>query len=184
LLTTSASGWVSESYLAFSRVIKWYYYPITTLQPDKPYTEPSIPLDKWYVKMCRDWLSAHGCDTKGYVKELKERIAALKQRLEGPPVLLIPKCCSVSDINTFVGSLLSTIARVMKKEVTPHSIISTDREIKLYLSSLHRIQESFPTSESDNTMKRKKPYWLSHYNFMSLLNLPDAMKMYGPLTNL
>ena len=39
-------------------------------------------------------------------------------------------------------------------------------------------------SESDNNMKRKKLYWLSHYNFMSLLNLPEAMKMYGPLTNL
>ena len=184
LLTTTTSGWVSESYLAFSRVIKWYYYPITTLQPDKPYVEPTIPLDTWYVKMCRDWLIAHGCDSKGYVKELKERIDTLKHRLEGPPVLLTPKCCSVSDVNTFIGSLLSTIASVMEKEVTPDSIISTDREIKLYLSSLHRIQGTCTMSESDNNMKRKKPYWLSHYNFMSLLNLPEAMKMYGPLTNL
>ena len=45
----------------------------------------------------------------------------------------------------------------MEKEVSPDSIISTDREIKLYLSSLHRIQGTCTMSESDNNMKRKKP---------------------------
>lgn len=32
--------------------------------------------------------------------------------------------------------------------------------------------------------KKAKPTWIRTYNFMSLLNLPAAMKMYGPLVNL
>ena len=29
------SGWVSDNYLAYCRLVKWMYHPITTLQTDK-----------------------------------------------------------------------------------------------------------------------------------------------------
>ena len=106
------------------RVILWYYYPITTLQPDKPYVEPTISLNKWFVKKCKYWLTANGCVSKGYVNGLNEIIEALINRTEGPPVLLTPTCCSVSDMNTFIGILLATVANVMNKEATSDCIIS------------------------------------------------------------
>ena len=31
----SETGWVSDNYLAYCRLVKWMYYPITTLQTDK-----------------------------------------------------------------------------------------------------------------------------------------------------
>ena len=36
------SGWVSNNYLAYCRLMKWIYHPITTLQTDK--------VDKHYSK--------------------------------------------------------------------------------------------------------------------------------------
>ena len=65
LARRNESKWVSDNYFVLLRVIKWYYYPFVTLQPDKPYVEYDIPVSQWHVKICRDWLSAHECDTNG-----------------------------------------------------------------------------------------------------------------------
>ena len=32
--------------------------------------------------------------------------------------------------------------------------------------------------------KKHTPYWIKKYNYLSLLNLPEAMNLYGPLINL
>lgn len=40
------------------------------------------------------------------------------------------------------------------------------------------------TSIDKKLNKKLKPAWIRTYNFMSLLNLPAAMKLYGPLVNL
>ena len=56
-------------------------------------------------------------------------------------MLLTPTYSSASDMNTFIGSLLSKVTNVMNKEATPDAIIFTDREIKLYLSNLHQVQD-------------------------------------------
>ncbi len=60
----ATSGWVSDNYIAFARICKWFYYPIVFLQQNEVYHEPTLPLNKWYVKMCKEWLAAYGYDTK------------------------------------------------------------------------------------------------------------------------
>ena len=63
-----------------------------------------------------------------------------------------------------------------------------ERHIKIFLSVIHRIDESIKKDnsggiEASNTTKHVY-YWLLKYNFLSLLNLPDTMREYGPLINL
>ena len=54
-LITSESGWVSDNYLGFTRIIKWVYHPVCILQSMEgvyvPYIEPDIPVKRWYVQM-------------------------------------------------------------------------------------------------------------------------------------
>ena len=47
------SGWVSENYVAFCRIIKWYYYPITTFPKDEPFFEPQLPVSHWVLPICK-----------------------------------------------------------------------------------------------------------------------------------
>ena len=67
-----------------------------------------------------------------------------------------------------------------------------EREIKLFLSSIDGINWSLQSdnkssidSSIDNSKKKiQDPYWLMKYNYLTLLNLPQTMKEYGPLVNL
>ena len=144
------SGWVSDNYLAFARLMKWYYHPLMVLQPDADYK----------------------------------------------------KLCRLNDINNCVGNLLSMISIVMIREVKiKDTSDELNREIRIFLTYIHTISTSMDECDSTNNVKKKDtgstvhiiekernkkrtPYWIKKYNYMSLLNLPDAMNLYGPLINL
>ena len=144
------SGWVSDKYLAFAILMKWYYHPLMVLQPDADYK----------------------------------------------------KICRLNDINNCVGNLLSMISIVMIREVKiKDTLDELNREIRIFLTYIHTISTSMDEYDSTNNVKTKDtgstvhiieqdrnkkrtPYWIKKYNYMSLLNLPDAMNLYGPLINL
>ena len=109
-LLVSSSGWVSDNYVAFARVCKWFCYTITVLQDGDDYKEPSVTLNKCDCIMCRKWLIAHGLDTNGNLKQLRERIEGCKSNKVAPPKLVETKYCSKDSINQFIGSLLSMVS--------------------------------------------------------------------------
>ena len=121
-LLVAKSGWVSDNYIAFARVCKWFYHPIIILQNKEEYNEPRVPINSWYAKMCKDWLDAHGYSSNGNVKELRNRITDYNNDTTNPPKLLESLCCSPQDINNLIGSLLAMISSTMRNEVTDESI--------------------------------------------------------------
>jgi len=117
------SGWVSDNYLAYCRVVKWINHSITRSN-DSP--ENDIP---------------------------------------------------TVQINAMIGSMLSMVAVIMEKKFIHNTSDKMDREIKLFLSNVDILYKSFQTQEKD-------PIWLRKFNFQSLLNIPYAANLYGPLVNL
>ena len=53
-IITSDSGWSSDNYFAYKRVIKWIYHPISILKLEEGLkeecVESDIPIDHWYKK--------------------------------------------------------------------------------------------------------------------------------------
>ena len=141
-LIDTEAGLVSDNYLAFARIMKWYYYPLLQIE----YKDVST------------------------------------QKSRNVP-------CSVEVIHEAVGGLLAVIKCVMSRVV---SVANTprimERCIKIYLSAIHRIDQSIHIDKSGGKDSSKSakyvPYWLSKYNYLSLLNLPDTMREYRPLINL
>ena len=97
-ILTVQSGWVSDNYLAFSRLCKWYYSPFHYIKEDI-YEEPTVPINNWYVKNCKEWLIAHDFDSMGKIEDLKNRIKTLKRDKENPPKLKKGKGCSVEQLS-------------------------------------------------------------------------------------
>ena len=187
-IITSESGWVSDNYLAYARVMKWIHHLISILQLEEglkeDYVEPDIPVEHWYAKMCKDWLKAHGIKCNGYVSELKAKIKSLKENVESPQKLQAEEKCDITVVDNFIGSFVSTIANIMTRVVDDDIVIQVDREIKIYLSNLNIFEKSISALHYNSKIGNKNIYWLKKYNFMSLLNIPDAMRRYGPLINL
>ena len=183
-LIVANSGWVSDNYIAFARVCKWFYYPIILLNNKAEYKEPIVPINTWYAKMCKDWLVAHGYSTDGNINEMRHRIKEHKKDKANPPMILQSRSCPSQDITNLIGSLVSMVATIMNKEVTDEHINIVDREVRIFLTYLNKIQQSSQTEDNKGRKTKSKPYWLSRYNHLSLLNIPKHMRNFGPILNL
>lgn len=81
-------GWNGENYLAFARVMPWFYQNIQEAKKDSdPLVElPPVESQKnWLVKHNRHWLKLRGLPTTGKAKVLKDRVA--KALSDPPPIL-------------------------------------------------------------------------------------------------
>jgi hypothetical protein len=80
-------GWVSESYLAFTCLLPWFYSAISLVKDGfrQPYVEPIGPPKTWTAKENSYWLSSHNLPSKGLAKALKDRVAFYMNQEGGPP---------------------------------------------------------------------------------------------------
>ena len=79
-------GWVSENYVSFSRVCKWFYMVLDDLKPDKePFRDPDLPQSQWKGDDNRKWLKTRGLPSDGSATEVRVRVAAYTEKTEIPP---------------------------------------------------------------------------------------------------
>ena len=141
LIDTDA-GWVSDNYLAFARIMKWYYYPLLQI----------------------------------IYKDVSKKNSNCKP-------------CGVEVIHEAIGGLLAVIKCVMNRVISVKSTpLILERYIKIFLSAIDRIDQSLKIVHTKDKIAPNTteyvPYWLLKYNYLSMLNLPDTMREYGPLINL
>lgn len=80
------------------------------------------------------------------------------------------------DIIHMTTALYAMLSHTLQKNVTKELIHSVDQHIKLFLNAY---------ADFDIALHGKKNVsWIKKYNFLSLLNLPEQMKNFGPLLNL
>ena len=48
----SESGWVSDNYLAYCKILKWLYHPISKLK-ETIYDDPTSAMRNWSLIMCK-----------------------------------------------------------------------------------------------------------------------------------
>ena len=178
----SESGWVSDNYLGYCKIVKWLYHPIYKLK-ETIYDEPTSDVKNWSLKMCNEWLREHKLDDQGRVYDLRVTISEYKSGSK-KDLLANLKANSRIDRNTdvicvFIGSMLSMISIIMRSKIDTETPIAMKREIKLFLSNINIIQELLSSKKNN-----EKPIWLKKYNFQSLLNLPKALIQFGPLVKL
>lgn len=108
----------------------------------------------------------------------------MKSNAESPPKLEERKSCPIDIVDSFIGSLLSTIACIMTRVVDDEKIVQVEREIKIYLTNLDNFEVGINTEQKKGKSAIQNKIWFKKYNFLSLLNIPDIMNKYGPLINL
>ncbi|KAL7563829.1 hypothetical protein ACA910_019560 [Epithemia clementina (nom. ined.)] len=151
---------------------------INTVAIDEEYQEPLGNSQHWNKKENTSWLSARGLDKKGSAQELKERVQMYLQQTSIP----LPGQSSQSvkgGVNVWksLHSLLQIVIRTGEDAINAEKI---DFRVKRFLSCYAKGDHGLQSSEDSH----EKPSWVTLYNFMSLLNLPDAVRRFGPLCNI
>jgi hypothetical protein len=177
-------GWVSENYLALSRLLRWVYSRLDELAVDRePFVEPDLPLDRWTVKPLNEWLRIRGLSQSGLKDDKYKRV---KGHLEGPgptPPIMAETAGPVSVVLATIEALDDMIALLMVESIDDSSYYSSlERMIRVFLTHFADMDAKLQRPVSKKTKKRSLvPSWVSSYNFLSLLNLPDIVREYGPI---
>lgn len=207
-------GWVSENYLAFSRLLVWFYSPLGEVVVEEDYDEPETEVCKWTVVQCRKWLKAHGItnakianDQKdNHLKRLSQQtIASIKalpkEKGSGPASLRVQPLREI--VNSYKTTSAGQLVKVSSKAasvVAVQSLVIALRDMIYQLMQSEQTQESILKSgdsiknflsvyaEFEKKQREssgvKQPCWVKHYNFLSLLNLVNMQLRYGPIRNL
>ena len=173
-------GWVSENYLAISRLLKWFYSSLDSIASDEaPWVPPNKPMDKWSMKDNIAWLKERDLPrAKMNAVELREQVELYITGVEPVPPIVDMSAGPVETVMATVSSLDEMISLIMVQEITSEAYYTVlARKIRIFLTHFADMEEALPT-------KKRLPTWLSCYNFLSLLNLPDVIRQYGPIRNI
>ena len=207
------AGWVSENYLAFSRLIKWFYCNCSELFYEKnPYADPVGEVTRWPKPICIRWLEVRGVDFDTFVESYPDESDSLiteinviiveRRSMQSTPVATLRKMiryyqeaagampplvsdgfCDAEDMITLIQSLHKMVASIMTCNATEEEIGIVEYEIKMFLSLVNVIDKSMNTNKG-NSKTRWKPKWISMYNFICLLNIPSIIRENGPIRNI
>jgi hypothetical protein len=169
-------GWVSENFVSFTRICKWFYLLLNELPPDEPYQDPEGLQQNWKADENRAWLKARGLDTEGLAADLRQRVQGYMKKGDACPPVLPPPPGTPDDLHSLVGAMYDMVKSIMVFDVDDDAILMADMHIKIFLSRLASCDQMINADA-------EKPYWVSSYTYPCLLNLPDHMRRFGPLKN-
>ena len=182
-------GWVSANHMAFARVCRWFFHRMWTVKPGKDLLNPTLDFDcdlemcyrrehlvNWC--RCRDILP-RGTPTKA---ELAQVIRDEMKKPEGERAKLPQVNASMCELmNRVIVSQSLLVSLLMQKTTNKTHRQELDRAIKLHLSYVDELDEALVLSASKPSTDDHKPKLLRHTNYLTLLNLPEAVRKYGPV---
>jgi len=173
-------GWNSENYQGFARLMQWFYqnfseYPAKT-DPHKHAPPDGKPQKRWTVEEHKYWLKIRNLDVKGNKADLVSRVGEYMKHVPVPEPVPSP-VIEVNLIEQLVTSLQEMLQCLMSTKVDKRLVCRTSCAIRIFLNYF---------DELDNLLNRnnKKPSCITSYNFICLMNLPEAMRRFGPLRGL
>ena len=167
-------GWVAENWIAYLRICKWIYGQLDVLKSDPLYKAPDKNKNTWNMKENVAWLKAHGITHEGNASEVKTKVRQLKGSVNEPN-LIGPTGGSFQNVVNVLNSMIRMISLLMSDTMTDDIATQCECSIKIYLSMVNKLDKVLP---KENGLK---PCWVSKSNFLSLLNLPKQMRLYGPM---
>ena len=173
-------GWVSENFLAISRLLKWFYSSLNLIASDAaPWIEPNKHPDKWSMVDNKGWLQLRGLPKSNMnAAALTAVVKHYMTEVHPPPPVVAMTAGPVATVMATVASLDELISSIMVQVIPDKEYYSTlERKIRIFLTHFADMEDKLP-------LKKRLPTWLSCYNFLSLLNVPDVIREYGPIRNI
>lgn len=174
-------GWVSENFVAFSRIMLWFFQDVGSLVREEVVGEDSVPPSaspnsKWRAKHFVRWLYDRDVKFSGTIVEMKVKIIALLNRPEGPPpVVERSGIYAPEPIERVLLALDAMITVLMTDEVDPEVTCPlAELRVKHFLTEFDLLTQSYQD-------ERKKPKVITASNYLTLVNLPNMMRRFGPL---
>jgi hypothetical protein len=169
-------GWISENYFAYARVLDWHLLLTKFLKvsSDTPYQDPTTPFTSWTGKQCKEWLYSRNLITSGKAPELKDRVKRFMASRK-VPIIIDSKTLRVDEMLSVMHFIYLTVSICLRESVDEGMIVQLEMIIRVFLSKFDDMDKIL------NDHEKTLPSWISSYNFLCLLNLPNILRKYGSL---
>jgi hypothetical protein len=168
-------GWVSENFLAIARIADWFFSILIFLPERSAYQDPTRPYSQWTKKENIAWLQARGIISKGSARIVRERVKQF--HVSGNiPVVKESTTCTTEEVLKMVHTMRQMISKSMARNINGTQVHELEALIRYFLIKY----DKFECSISD----ARNPGWISSYNFLSLLNVPELVEKFGGLRHL
>ena len=170
----SFAGWLAENYVGLSKISLWFWSGLFYMSEDAQYEQPTIPYTRWTGQMCKDWLKSRRMEHNTLTAaQAKEKVTSFMTRPAGPPPIPPPIGGSIDTVFDMLISL-DKMVRILMASAYP---VGGRHVITLHILHFLNAFSKFKPIHDE----RKFPEWLTCYNYLCLLNLPDAIQQLGPL---
>jgi len=151
-------GWVSENYLAMTRLNKWFYSGIESITTDETVKELNhminIPQERWLTKYNKAWLEIRGLDSNGCYKTLKHRVQQYMADPDNIPEIILLMSLPARNVFLTTQALTCMIAHLMITDITNESITEAEKQIKIFLNTFDEFDKEF-SKECDDEESNK-----------------------------
>ena len=174
-LTDKFGGWISENFLAMSRLGNWFYSLLYNLPEAASYMDLDTPYTKWNKPSNQKWLEARGLSKLGTASDLKNRVANYFEENNIPPIIMKNECKkeNVLELVRIMCLMIQMLMSYKTKEINTKKL---EAVIRLFLIKYDIVDSGITIKDT--------PSWISQYNFLCLLNLPALINNYGNIRNL
>ena len=149
---------------------------MTQLKNKKDTSILDIPRNKWKLKENKLWLEIRGISTDGKADEIKERVNEY-MTMNTPPAIITTEYESIENILLLVNLLTEMIGIIMSASTLYDEIDYIELLIRKFLNYYNLLDKEI-------TNNNELPTWMTQYNFLCLLNIPNIMRRYGCCRNI
>ena len=168
-------GWVAENFLAFIRISPWFYSLLYILKVSKENPDLEKPYTAWRVKEHKFWLELRGLSTIGNAQTLKERVHSYMDE-DIVPEIIVTNNVGIDQIINLVTTFNQMVGMILSIETKYDDIGYIEIIIRKFMIELDKVDAGMGEKE--------QPSWLTQYNFLCLLNIPNVMQKYGYIRNI
>lgn len=177
--------------MADCRLLPWFYSQIDNLVEIEEFVPPpGKHYTQWIKKDNVAWLKSHGLLQSGNLEEVKARVQYYMEKMQKEPDIF-SSSVSADDYGLFITLFVGVVGRIMCDTYTDEHIADTENYIHNFLTKFKEIDKclgNYIGEDEDagigSSKKPQGPTWLRSYNGVSLLNIPQAMRDFGPLVDL
>ena len=173
--TDKFGGWVAENFLAMVRLSPWFYTLLYELKEPKERPDLETPYTAWTMAKNKYWLELRGLSVVGKAKELKDRVRKYMNMETKPPIIQN----DLIDVE-YMLELVTSLNHMISYLLSPNTKYGGIGYIEVIIRKFLIIYDNI-----DSRMgKKNQPSWLTQYNFLCLLNLPNVMRQFGSVRNM
>ena len=168
-------GWIAENWIAFMRVTNWVTARVDSIAENVNYQEPHEPMEKWKKDQLKNWCKWHGVAAGARnKKELFIYVCELINNKDESLEVIKNPGGEVRNVTNCLRTMSRMISILMQTEMNEDLISESDLSIRIYLRMVEELNNALRN-------RNDKPIWISRSNYLSLLNLPEQMRFFGPL---